>query len=499
MDTTLDVGGLRLPAHIGGRPSTTDGGLLLPAGEVGITHPFGATGFYRHGWTSWSPTGWWPLTRASWHGPAFEGPLTRSSAPSESQRPLHSSAVGALEGPDGNVLLLGGLGLGVPRIESDDRTMTGRSEEPKAPWFIGYGPEQALFARYADLLVERLGQRDRRAGNVWCSWYSYFGNITETRIREAVEGMRGLAFDIVQVDDGWQPSVGDWHAGPDFPSGMAALAEHIRDGGFRPGLWLAPFIASAKSRLFHDRRHLFLHDGEGAPVAVGHNWGAPFYALDTTLPETVDHIVEVFSRVKAWGYDYVKLDFMYAAAIAAPRSRDVPRELAFREAVSVIRSIVGEDTYLLGCGVPVIPSIGLFDGVRVGPDTAPYWYNRACANDYSRPGARNAVFTSLHRLWLRDAFELDPDVVYFRTRYNLLDEAHKRYLTDLARVCDFRGTSDPVDWLESDECSALAEFLNAKPQVTQVGRYRFTIDGRDVDFWPAIDPERHTSDGDLVK
>ena len=129
-------------------------------------------------------------------------------------------------------------------------------------------------------------------------------------------------------------------------------------------------------------------------MVAGHNWGAPYYALDTTLPETVDHLVDLFRRVMAWGYDYLKLDFMYAGALAAARSRDVPREHAYRDAVAAIRGVVGDDTYLLGCGVPLIPSVGLFDGVRVGPDTAPYWYNRECADDYSRPGARNAVFTS---------------------------------------------------------------------------------------------------------
>ena len=414
--------------------------------------------------------------------------------------PRHSgNTVGALDGPDGNVLVLGALGLGLPRVESDDRTMTGRFEGPEAQWFLGYGQEQAVFARYADLLIERLGQRRRRAGNVWCSWYSHFGNITETVIRDAVDGMRGLSFDVVQVDDGWQPYVGDWHAGPDFPSGMAALAEHIRDGGFRPGLWLAPFIASANSRIFHDRRHLFVRDGEGAPVVAGHNWGAPYYALDTTVPETVDYLVDLFRGVMEWGYGYLKLDFMYAGAIAAARFRDVPPEHAYRDAVAVIRDVVGDDTYLLGCGVPLIPSIGLFDGVRVGPDTAPYWYNRESADDYSRPGARNAVMTSLHRLWLRDAFELDPDVAFFRSRHNLLDDEHKRYLTDLAQVCDFRSTSDPIDWLDANERQVLDAFLNDRPRVKQMGRYRFTIDEREVDFWPATDPDRRTSDRLLMK
>jgi alpha-galactosidase len=280
---------------------------------------------------------------------------------------------------------------------------------------------------------------------------------------------------------------------------MAALADHLTRVGFHAGLWIAPLIAAADSRIFHDRRHLFLRDPNGKPVVAGHNWGAPYYALDTTVPEARDHLVDLFRRVRSWGYDYLKLDFMYAGALASSRALDLPREQAYREAVALIRDIVGDETYLMGCGVPLIPSIGIFDGVRVGPDTGPYWCNTQRPDDYSSPGARNALVTSLHRLWLRAAFEVDPDVVYFRTRYNLLDDECRQYLTDLATVSDFRATSDPAGWLDANERYALARFLVIRSRVQRLGRYRFTIDGRDVDFWPAVDPGRRMSDRVLAK
>jgi alpha-galactosidase len=494
METMLEVGGLRLPAHLAGVPTAIDGGLLLPPGEVSISHPFGATLFYRNGWSSWSPTAWWPLA-----GPPLRG-IEVEDAQRGPDEPIHCGhGVGALDGHDGNVLLLGGLGVGAPRIASDDRTLIGRAEDGATQWFLGYGPEEVVFARYAELLTERLGSRDRRAGNIWCSWYSYYADIAQPLVHQTVDGLLGLPFDVVQIDDGWQPRVGDWEAGPDFPAGMAALAEYIGDRGFRAGLWLAPFIASADSRIFAERPHLFLRDREGAPVVAGHNWGGPYHALDTTAPETIEHIVDVFGQVMSWGYDYLKLDFMFAGALPASRHRDMPREQAYREAVTLIRELVGDQTYLLGCGVPIIPSIGVFDGVRVGPDTAPYWYNRERADDYSTPAARNALVTSLHRLWLRGAFELDPDVVYFRARYNLLDDEYRQFLIDLAQVCDFRGTSDPVGWLDSEELEALEDFLMHRPRVSRRGRYRFTVDERTVDFEPAITPEHPTSDRVLAK
>ncbi len=499
METILQLGGHRLPARLPGEPRVTDGGLIIPAGDVQILHPFGATNFYRHGWNSYSPTSWWPLGGDPLRIPEESRRLTADDIDNDSPWRHGGSAVGAIDGPDGNVLLLGGLGLDVPRVEADGRMLAGHLETGDADWFLAYGPEEQVFRRYADLLGERLGHRTPSAGNVWCSWYSFFEDITEPLIHKVLEDLRGYPFDVVQLDDGWERCVGDWEANADFPSGMADMASRIRDHGFTPGLWLSPFIAPAQSEIYRTRPHLFLHDEHGDPKPAGFNWGNSYFALDTTLPETRDHLVDTFQKVRDWGYRYLKLDFMYAGALSGARHQDVPREEAYRDAVRLIREVAGEDTYLLGSGVPVIPSIGIFDGIRVSPDVAPYWDNSERSTDYSGAGARNAVIASLHRLWLRPLLEVDPDPVFFRTRYNLLDDDTKRLLVDLAHICGFRAVSDPVEWLDEPERRALTAFLTERPEVRRVDRYRFTIDGRDVDFEPYVNPTGRVSDRLLVK
>ncbi|MEN0083447.1 MAG: alpha-galactosidase, partial [Leifsonia sp.] len=55
---TFDFDGLRIPANLPGAPSPVPGGFVVPAGPVALLHPFGDTEFYRHGWNSWSPSGW---------------------------------------------------------------------------------------------------------------------------------------------------------------------------------------------------------------------------------------------------------------------------------------------------------------------------------------------------------------------------------------------------------------------------------------------------------
>jgi hypothetical protein len=77
-------------------------------------------------------------------------------------------------------------------------------------------------------------------------------------------------------------------------------------------------------------------------------------------------------------------------------------------------------------------------------------------------------------------------VAYFRSQHNSLARKQKRMLADLALVCNFKATSDLPGWLRADEREALRAFLEAEPQITQLGPYTFSLDGRRVDFSPAM-------------
>jgi alpha-galactosidase len=141
--------------------------------------------------------------------------------------------------------------------------------------------------------------------------------------------------------------------------------------------------------------------------------------------------------------------------------------------------------YLLGSGAPLLPSLGLLDGIRSGPDVAPIWQNYA-TDDPSDAMARNAVVNALHRLWQTPLIEVDPDVIYFRSRLNLLTDQQAEWLRDLADVCGFRAVSDPPGWLTPDELDAMTRYLAHKPEVRRLDRYRFSLDSREVDFGPAV-------------
>lgn len=484
---TFEFGDVSIPGNVTAPPRSIDSGYLVPAGSVALLHPFGDTEFYRHGWNSWSPSGW---TRTDGETIGIKNSpnrlLTADDAVNDTPHLHTGSAVGAIAGTDGDVLLLGALGLGTPRVGADGNTLWARSERDDAEWFVAYGPEQKVFGDYADLLSARLGRRSQRAGAVWSSWYSFYEGIDEQLVAATAGDLAGYPFDVFQLDDGWEPIVGDWTAGPKFPSGMQATARTIERAGFRPGLWLAPLIALPGSSIARERPDLLVQDDAGRPLVTGYNWGSHYHSLDTTQDEVRDHLREVFERVTGWGFSYLKLDFMYAGAVPGNRREDLHRETVYRDAISHIRDVVGDSVYLLGCGVPMIPSVGVFDGARVGPDVGAFWDNAERSGDPSGVGAFNSILDSVNRVWMKRLYEVDPDAVYFRSSRSLLEEGERQLLQDVAAILEFRSTSDPVAWLLDGEREQLRRYMSETSVIEQTGRYAFSIDGRTVDLTEVI-------------
>ena len=148
--------------------------------------------------------------------------------------------------------------------------------------------------------------------------------------------------------------------------------------------------------------------------------------------------------------------------------------------LQVIREAAG-DAYILACGAPIIPSLGLCDGLRIGPDVSPFWLNKPLSvwlNNPNDTSTQNAIRTSIHRLWLSPLVNVDPDVLFFRSKYNALKPHEKQLLQDLGTISGFKATSDLPQWLNASEKETLREFLEADPTVQKKRRYEFQIDGR---------------------
>jgi len=465
-------------------------GNLLSGSNIILTPPSAPLHFYRHGWQSWSLAAWTPPRALPIQKPEMYHPLQIDPVYARHPSP-HGNWLGAVGFDDGNILLLGALGLDA-HVQLREGKLQGWYENGKSgQWFVGYGDETQVFNDYTHHLARALGRgRAEKPYRVWCSWYSLYTAIDEQILSETFQSLGNLPFDVLQVDDGWHARVGDWQANEKFASGMESLANGIRSTGRLAGLWLAPLIAVESSQLFQQHPSWFIRNSNGNFVSAGFNWGEPLYALDTTHPAALEWLSELMKRVRAWGFDYLKLDFLYAAALPGVRHLDLPREAAYRNGLQVMRDAMGNDAYFLACGAPVLPSLGLCDALRIGPDVASFWESERDAHilcNPTTPGAKNAIRTSLHRLWLAPLLHIDPDVAYFRSKHTSLTPEQNALLQDLARVCNFKATSDLPQWWTKAEHETARNFLEEETVVERTGRYTFLIDGREVDFNAAME------------
>jgi len=285
----------------------------------------------------------------------------------------------------------------------------------------------AMAARWAAKLGgamnARIGAPHQRG---WCSWYHYFHAISEAAMRanlRALAAMRAeFPVEVVQLDDGFQSALGDWDTtNAKFPGGLARLADEIRAAGFTPGIWTAPFLAARDARIMHDHPDWFIRHETGGPLRAGYNpvWTADedkfAYALDPGNPAFAAHLEGLFRRlVDEFGYTYLKLDFLYAGAAQGARyNPNITRAETLRRGLEAIRRGAGERAFILGCGCPLGAAVGIVDGMRIGPDVAPYWGSDG-SGDPSTVHALDAIVARsfMHRrLWLND-----PDCLMLRAK-----------------------------------------------------------------------------------
>jgi len=283
----------------------------------------------------------------------------------------------------------------------------------------------------------------------------------------------------VQIDDGWQRAVGDWlDTSPAFPRGLAPLAREIRAAGFVPGLWTAPFCAVPESAIAGAHPDWLLRRG-GAPLqGLLHPVWSPsgaVHVLDPSREEVQRHLRELFASLASLGFAYLKLDFLYAAAMAAESSdAGVGRAERLRRGLEAIRAGAGEETFLLGCGAPLGAAVGVVDGMRIGPDVAPHWLPDPPlfpGIEATLPSTRSAVRSILTRAFLHRRLWLnDPDCLMARSRDTRLGVEERRTLAAAIAVSGGMALfSDDVASLGAPERSFARETLALARRVDALG------------------------------
>lgn len=325
--------------------------------------------------------------------------------------------IGSLTERQGYTIIYYDMNNNKLRIDKDVEGVTTDKEYALYELYITEGSYNQVFDSYFNAMNIPKPKTNFICG--YTSWYNYFGGITEKIIERDLEGLSRLGdkADIFQIDDGYQAAVGDWLKTDQqkFPKGMKYLADRIHSYGYKAGLWLAPFCAARNSEIAKNHPEWLIKNDKGKPVLGSIAWGGA-YVLDIYIKEAADYIREVFRTVvKDWGYDLVKLDFLYSICMQPRNNKS--RGQIMCEAMDFLRECVGEDKYILGCGVPLGPSFGKVNLCRISCDVDLSFKDKFYVKHTNSEvvNTRNAMNNTIFRRHLDGrAFANDPDVFFLR-------------------------------------------------------------------------------------
>lgn len=425
------------------------------------------THFYHHGYQSWSLSTWVEVDQdLPMPYPTILAPLQyHPSSILEHGKVGHW--LGAVKTAEGQVHLMGSANTDCV-LRWDGDSLVGDyygTWEPAPEWYVAIGEESAVFTGYAHYLKIQMGDTiniPNHTIRTWCSWYSFYTSIDQAGLSRTIHELSDLPFDVIQIDDGWQLDIGDWTENEKFHGGLKYLVDQIHATGRQAGIWLAPLIASSSSELFIQHPDWFIKDDKDGYVSAGFNWGKPLFGLDLTHPQAVEWLARTLKGLENLGFTYIKLDFLYGGALPGKRTAPITGEEAYRDGLARALSQLNPKTFLLFCGAPILPSIGLCHALRIGPDVANFWESPRDAfflHNPATPGARNAIRTCFHRLWLGDVLRIDPDVVYFAGQEHNLEKFQVELLLSLANHCGFKATSDLPHTLSQYEIGQLKLFM----------------------------------------
>ena len=322
----------------------------------------------------------------------------------------------------------------------------------------------------------------------YTSWYNYYQNINEEILLRDLDALDNR-FELFQIDDGYETYVGDWLDvdKKKFPSGLKPLSEKAHQKGFLAGIWLAPFVAESKSALFQSHPDWFKKDENGEFAKCGSNWSG-FYALDLDQPEVRDYIRKCLQTYVDMGFDFFKLDFLYAATVVPMKGKSRAETSEF--AYAFLREVLG-DKLILGCGANIFSSHENFDYLRIGPDVSllfdDIWYMKFMHRERisTKVTVQNTIYRSLFDNVL---FHNDPDVFLLRKENIRLSDAQKESLLTInALFGSLLMTSDNVSTYDEQTQALLKEKLRLFHEARDV---RYTKMGKYIHLFYTLDRRR---------
>ncbi|MBN1998326.1 alpha-galactosidase [candidate division KSB1 bacterium] len=232
------------------------------------------------------------------------------------------------------------------------------------------------------------------------TWYYYRDYVSEKIMLDnagfLAENRDKFPVNFVHIDWGWQRnfSSGDTTVNDKFPHGLRWLAQKISSYGFKPSIWVNPFMyttPSADASLLHP--DIFLKDTdknlvEREPIRniMAKAWGDAEYmlldgvinVLDVSNPKAHDFLQDRYHWVRSMGYDMAMMDFIiYGRANLENgdtyKFTNLSTFEGIKKALYKARKGLGKGGNILGCGNFYEPCVGTSNLTRISYDATANW------------------------------------------------------------------------------------------------------------------------------
>jgi len=316
----------------------------------------------------------------------------------------------------------------------------------------------------------------KKAAVGWCSWYDLGDKITEESITKTIDAIAShkdrIPMSVIQIDDGFQRTVGDWEVNDKFPNGWTPIIEKIKSSGSTAGIWLAPAAVHVNAPVFTEHPEWIMKDEEGNYSGFANNWGPTSYWLDFSNPKAYAFAMDIVRKERERGFGYFKIDFNTIEANGkCGYASDMTSLELYRYVYKGYREMIGEESYLCSCSQFTRGTFGYADSSRISPDSAPIWKAAhpccltACLKIVGHSTYGNGII-----------YANDPDVTYLATT-GVSTEELQTWHSMVGLLGGVQMVSDPI-WKE-DRQNALRMFEILNPPAPEKGH----------PLHPATDPD----------
>lgn len=408
-----------------------------------------------------NPLGIWGAGDLKWHKYPEESGIFYGYSYAYVRKDNRLTLYGSLSEKAGYTILTFNTKNNTLTIDKDLSGVRFSDEKQVLDLAIIKGEYDDVFDEYFRLMKIEKPRVNRSCG--YTTWYNYYTRVTQDIVRRDLKSISKLdkKIDIFQIDDGYERTVGDWLITDKakFPDGMKPIADLIHQNDMMAGLWLAPFAVTPKSYIFKEHKDWLVKDKKGRYHYSSHNWGG-FYALDIYNPEVREYIRKVFDTVlNDWGYDMVKLDFLYACCQEPIHNKS--RGEIMCEAMDFLRECCG-DKIILGCGVPLAPAFGKVDFCRIGADVGLCWENKAFSRE--DVSTQNTLTNTIYRRHLDGrAWLNDPDVFLLRDNNIKMPLSQRKIVAKVNSLCgNLLFVSDDVSTYSAEQSKIFSEIMDSE-------------------------------------